>query len=552
MFFMRFFKRPSLLSASVGIALSIFLAPSVNAAEDRQSVKAIYDVHDYGAVGDGKKLDTKAIQDAIDACARSGGGKVYLHNGSFLSGTIYLKSNVTLYLEAGAVLLGSINLEHYPVTVPEYRSYTDRYADKSLIYAEKAENIAIMGRGVIDGQGALFEEPNGPSEEFFEGPSKLYKVRHKARPYVMRIIQCKKVMAKDVSFRNSAMWMQHYLACDDVTIEGISVHNRCNAQNNCLTIDSCYDVRVSNCKFSSTDDAFELKSTSDRACKNITITNCVISTHSNALKFGTESNGGFQNITVSNCVICDTRRAGIAMELVDGGIFDRVSVSNIAMENVGVAIFIRLGNRARPFKKGMKRPGMGSMRNIIISNIQAFGVDRTGCSITGLPNFPVENVTLENIRISSKGDGNRRDALREIPEHAEKYPEDTMFGMLPAYGFYVRHARNVRFHHVDLEFEKDDHRPALIFDDVRDLDILDLDAECSPSAQWLIWLKQVDGAFIHGCRPRNKVTTFVRLDGDKSDNITLMNNDLSKVGRVLEKGKGIREDAVYLGNNRTK
>lgn len=518
------------------------------AAAKGQLARGLFDVRDYGAVGDGKTLNTKAIQAAIDACARAGGGKVYFCNGRFLSGTIYLKSNVTLYIEAGAVLLGSKNLKDYPVTVAAYRSYTDNYTNKSLIYAEKAKNISIMGRGTIDGQGASFKGP------------------YKVRPYMIRIIECKNVMVKDVAIINSPMWVQHYLACEDVTIDGITVHSRVNGNNDGIDIDCCDKVRISNCEISSGDDAIVLKSTSDRVCKNVTITNCVLSSHCNAFKCGTESNGGFQNITLSNCVIYDTRLAGIALELVDGGRFDRVVVSNINMINVRGGIFVRLGNRARPYLsigpggsrgtftplKGAKLPGMGSMRNIIISSIQAVGVGPIGCSITGLPGHPVENVTLENIRINYQGGGSREDTYRQIPENEKKYPEHSMFGTLPAYGFYVRHAKNVRFHHIDLEFEKQDHRPAMVFDDVKDLEIFDFDAESTTSTNALIWLKQVRGAFIHGCSPRNPVTTFVRVDGNESDDITLMNNNMSKVKRILERGKQTKENAIYLDNNRTR
>jgi len=157
-------------AVSIGVVLLAFFAVCSEAGA-AQSAKGVFDVRDYGALGDGATLDTKAIQAAIDACTQAGGGKVYLHNGSFLSGTIYLKSNVTLYLEAGAVLLGSTNLGDYPVTVPAFRSYTDNYTNKSLIYAERQENIAILGRGVIDGQGASFKGSN------------------KVRPYVIRFIQ---------------------------------------------------------------------------------------------------------------------------------------------------------------------------------------------------------------------------------------------------------------------------------------------------------------------------------------------------------------------------
>jgi hypothetical protein len=264
---------------------------------------------------------------------------------------------------------------------------------------------------------------------------------------------------------------------------------------------------------------------------------------------GTESTGGFKNITISNCTVYDTRLAGLALEIVDGGTLERVNVSNIVMENVGAAIFIRLGNRARSYAS--EKPGMGSVRDIMISNIQAAGVGSTGCSITGLPNFPVENVTLSNIRIRFKGGGTREDALRRIAEKEKDYPEYSMFGTLPAYGFYCRHARGLRFQHLDLGFERDDHRPALVFEDVNDLNIFDFDARSTASTEALIWLRQVNGAFIHGCRPCRKVGTFLRVDSELSDNITLINNDLSSVKRLFERGEGVKDLVIYVGANRT-
>ena len=342
----------------------------VTVAIGAQPATGTFNVRDYGAVGDGITLDTRAIQATIETCAQAGGGKVYFNNGKFLSGTIYLKSNVTLYIEAGAVLLGSKNLGDYPVTIPAFRSYTDNYTDKSLIYAEKVENITIMGRGVIDGQGASFEGP------------------YKVRPYMIRVIECNDVTVKNLTLRNSPMWVQHYLACDNVTIDGIKVDSVVNGNNDGIDIDCCRKVCISNCNINSLDDAIVLKSTADRLCRDVTITNCVLTSRCNALKLGTESNGGFQNITINNCTIYDTRSTGIALELVDGGVFDRVNISNIVMENVGCAIFIRLGNRARPFEKVIvdaksptsskfkvmadaKIPGMGSMKNIIIKKRRA-------------------------------------------------------------------------------------------------------------------------------------------------------------------------------------
>jgi polygalacturonase len=350
-----------------------------------------------------------------------------------------------------------------------------------------------------------------------------------------------------------------------VVIDGITVNSVVNRNNDGIDIDSCHRVRISNCDIISGDDAIVLKSTSDRICKDITITNCILSSHCNAIKCGTESNGGFQNITVDNCTIYDTRLAGIALELVDGGIFDRVSISNITMNNVEGGIFVRLGNRARPFtsegpggsrgtftmKPGTVRPGMGSMSNIVISNIQASGVGITGCSITGLPNYPVENITLDNIRIRYKGGGTVEDAAVKVPEKPEAYPEYKMFGLLPAYGFFVRHARNVRFTDIDLSFEQTEQRPAFIFDSVSDLRLSDIRADCSKKTPALLHCKQVKGAVIQDCRPDDCGGPFMRISGEQSQDIMVSNNDLSRVSGTAALDDNVPENAVYLTGNRS-
>jgi polygalacturonase len=407
-----------------------------------------WDVSKYGATGGGNRLDTKAIQRAVDECARAGGGMVNFPSGRYLSGTIFLKSGVLLHLAEGSVLLGSKDLKDYPATPSGYRCGADNYSDKSLLYGENLERIGILGKGTIDGQGAAFRGD------------------YKARPYILRLITCQDVTVQDVKIRNSPMWVQHYLACDGVYIRGITVASRVNQNNDGIDIDSCHRVRISDCDISSGDDAIVLKSTSDRACRDVVITNCVLSSLCNALKAGTESNGGFENIAISNCSIYDTRLSGIALESVDGGALNQVVVSNIVMSNTRCAIFVRLGDRARPFKEGMEKPGVGSLRNVILSNIQATGADRIGCAICGIPGHPVENLTLQNVSISFEGGGTQADAQRKVPEYPERYPEYKMFGVLPAYGIYCRHAKNVRLDHVQLTPETPDARPPLVTEDV--------------------------------------------------------------------------------------
>jgi len=535
------------------ILIIVFIADvSYASAADKKGPLpgSMFDVRLYGAVGNGNTINTAAIQKAIDAASAAGGGTVYMAGGTFLSGTLYLKSHVTLYIESGATLRGSTRLEDFPVNIPEYRSYTDYYVTRSLIHAEKQSNITITGRGVIDGQGRTFHEK--PIKE---------------RPFLMRIIECNDVKVEGITLRNSPCWVQHYLACNNVVIENITVDSMATYNNDGIDIDSCDKVRIANCNISCYDDAIVLKSTSDRACRNIVITNCVLKTNCHAFKLGTESNGGFQNIAFSNSTIYDST-AGVALELVDGGEFDGVSVSDIMMSNVGNALFVRLGNRARPYKgtvagKGgvtgsdfeitdkAARPGMGTMQNIIISNIQARGIHGVGCAVAGIPGHEIKNITFDNIRMRFRGGGLPEAVERDIPEVEREYPDPNMFGKLPAYGFYFRHVRNLRFSDAELSFEGDDHRPAVVCDDVKDAVITGFDAQSASLCKGLLYFRNVDGVYVHSSRPRAAAAPFVYVADSNSKNVCISNNDFGRVEQVLKCGQGVDSNAVYVADNHT-
>ncbi|MHC4640950.1 MAG: glycoside hydrolase family 28 protein [Planctomycetota bacterium] len=507
--------------------LCLFTTACVYGAEN------IYDVRDYGARPDGKTMCTKSIQKAIDECAKQGGGTVYFPPGTFLSGTIYMKSKVTLKFDSGSTLLGSTNLKDYPPTVQAFRSYTDNYTDKSLIYGEKLKNIAITGNGTIDGRGRAFKGP------------------YMVRPYMIRFIQCQNVMVKDVTIQNSPMWVQHYLACDDVLIDGITVRSHVNSNNDGINIDCCHRAIISNCNIISGDDAIVLKSTAARSCRNVTVSNCVLSSLCNGLKMGTESNGGFQNIVMTGCAIYDTRLAGIALEIVDGGTMDRIVVSNIAMNGVGAPIFLRLGNRARPFKKDMEKPKIGAMRNITISNIEATGANPTGCAISGLPSHAIENVTISNVRLSFAGGGTKKDSVRAVPENPTAYPEYSMFGKLPAYGLYCRHVKGLKLRNIQLQLVKSDRRHALVAEDCENISIDDLDAPFSQDASAMIQLTDIKGALIRGCRAQAGTDTFLKLQGPLSEGVVLTANDFSRVDRIAEKAPDLPKTALSLLSNHT-
>lgn len=438
--------------ASLVVALLLCdRAPAVLAheADGRAAAPALaWNVRDFGAAGDGSRLDTAAIQSAIDACGAAGGGAVRLPSGRYRSGTITLRDNVTLLLERECVLLGSPNLDDYPPAVPAYRSFTDTYTNKSLIYAERVRNVGILGEGTIDGQGSAFKGP------------------YRSRPYLLRFVECRNVSLKGIRLRDSAMWVQHYLACEDVTIEGIAVRSVVNANNDGIDIDGCSRVRIADCVFDTGDDSICLKSTSPRPCRDVTIERCAVRSDCNGLKLGTESTGGFENIRIRGCTVRDTRMAGIALEIVDGGALDRVDIEDVQMENVGAPLVIRLGNRGRPFTQGAKRPCVGTLQDVSIRNVRATGAGGVGCSITGLPGHCVERVRLSHLRFAFGGGGGEADARRDVPEKPEAYPEFDMFGVLPAYGVFCRHVRGLSLEAVALSTARPDRRPPFVFDDV--------------------------------------------------------------------------------------
>ena len=486
----------------------------------------IINVQDFGAVANGQGLDTQALQSAIDAASRAG-GVVYFPPGTYLSGTLHLKSHVALHLEAGAVLRGSTNLADYPRIQSKLRNYTETYADQSLLYGEDLENVSLLGSGEIDGQGASFKHVHHYGD----------------RPFLIRLVNCRRLQVRDLIFRDSPMWVQHYLACEDVSIQGLTVHSRCNGNNDGIDIDACDKVRISDCEISSGDDAIVLKSTLDRPCRDVVITNCVLSSLCNALKLGTESVGGFENIAISNCTIYDTNLAGIALESVDGGSLEDVTVSNITMRNVSGPIFLRLGNRARPPYEGAPKPGMGWFRNVILSDIESTGSATVACTIAGLPERPIENLTLANLRIQFQGGGTATDLSREVPELAEHYPEFKMFGVLPASGLYCRHVKNLRLLNSEVSFQREDARPALVCEDVADVRIVDFSA---PNSAPVILLRNTRGAFLEGNRAPQGNQVYLRIEGRQSAGVCLAANDLRASKQPFDLAAGVPPQAVTV------
>jgi polygalacturonase len=318
---------------------------------------------------------------------------------------------------------------------------------------------------------------------------------------------------------------------------------------------------ISDCIGDTDDDGITLKSTSERITENVTITNCVLSSHCNALKTGTESTGGFRNVTISNIVVKPSKAdsvitgkrggiAGIALTNVDGGIMDGITISNIIIDGPEVPIFIRLGNRGRVHYEGAPTPPVGTTKNITISDVIAKNVGSTGCSITGIPNHPLENIALRNIRISFAGVASAKSS--ETPKELEdQYPESTMWGQLPAYGFYIRHVTGLSMSDVDLTYEREDARPALILSDVADAKISGFSPMVSSQAEAAVILEKVNTVMISGSNVKTPTLNFIRLTGERSARISVIGNDLANVKSLCAPADRLG-DIVFSSSNRMK
>ena len=496
----------------------LFLFSTIFAASN-----SVYNVRTYGAKGNGKTLDTKAIQKTINACAANGGGTVEFPVGVYLSGTIALKDNVFLHLQAGSVLLGSRNMDDYPFSSIQYPNSDKKRTYRAFIHGEKISNSGITGFGEIDGQG-----------KYLQG--------HKQRPHLLKFIDCKNITVKDVTLKHPAAWTQHYLYCDGVTLRDLKIYSHGGENNDLVDIDRTRNTVIDGIRGDSDDDGITLKSAGKGLVENVTISNCIIRTRTNAIKAGTESYGGFRNIVITNCVIGpslavggysgrDEGLAGIALEIVDGGIMENVTISNIVIEEMAAPIFIRLGNRARSYKPLLDSQPIGSLSKIKISNIIAKNAGRTGCSIVGEIGHPIRDITLSNIDINFDGGGTPAESLAEKPELVNEYPECIRLGNLPSYGFFVRHAQGITLRDVKFSYNEAEHRPALIFDDVQHLKLINFDAKTADDALGKVILYNTSDVFVNACSPE-AADIFLRAERN-SKNIRFSANDFTRILQPL-------------------
>lgn len=429
----------------------------------------IYKVEKFGAKGDGKSLCTKAIQNAIDKCSAKGGGVVSLSKGDYVSGTLVLKSNVMLRIDKGSRLLGSTDLNDYPEHIERLKSVMSEMHKyrQSLIYAEGATNIGICGEGEIDFRG---ERKNFSSPEIIGGID--------GRPFGMRVIQSSNIVVKDVTLRNAAAWMQNYLDCRNLILDGITVRNLQNYNNDGIDIDGCSDVIVRRCDVVAEDDAICFKGASGKPTENILVEDCKALSTCNALKIGTDTQGDFRNIMVRRVTLggfgeadrgmsfqnrndCST---GITLETVDGGNVENIIIEDVSICDSRCPVYVYLGDRMRVWDNADAKPGY--LRNVIISDVTGKDNGIQGSLITGIPDHEVENVTIRNFSVGMAGGGVERLRTRNVPLRT-KYPDAQSYCRdgLPAYGFFVRHANNVHLDNINVTPGKEDAREMIVLKD---------------------------------------------------------------------------------------
>jgi polygalacturonase len=451
-----------------------FIATCISFIASSQSQKTFYNVKEAGAKGDGSTPDTKIINKVIEDAAASGGGTVYFPAGNYLLGSVHLKSNICLFIEQGAKLIASSDSNDFDKPEPSvndtYQDYGHSHWHNSFIWGEKIHDVSIIGTGMIWGKGLVRSGRKGDMK-----PNKA-----------IALLNCRNVIIKDVTIFHGGWFALLATGVDNLTLDNLKV----DTNRDGFDIDCCKNVRVSNCTVNSPfDDAICLKSSFGlgyaKPTENVTITNCQVSGYDEGtmldgtfkreykrysdssatgrIKFGTESNGGFKNITISNCVFEYCR--GLALETVDGALLEDVTISNITMRDIlNAPIFIRLGARMR----GPDTIPVGQCRRIIIQNVIAWNVNaRHGAIISGLPGHDIEDLQLSNIKIYYRGGGPKDSVNRIVPEYEKEYPEPGPWRVMPSYGFFIRHAKNVKLSDVEVSYMKEDGRPPFILDDVK-------------------------------------------------------------------------------------
>ena len=530
-------------------------AKGTTASESHRGV-GVYNVRDYGAKGDGTALDTAAVQAAIDACSRDGGGTVVVPAGVFQVGTLELKSNVTFHIAAAGKILGSADGKQYHAVnaIPLSGDATLDDGNWALIFAVDGKNITVEGPGTIDGQGAQFY-----SHDSAPPPSGLGGLD---RPYHLLFYRCENLTVRNLSLLESAYHSIRVIQSKRVHMDHLYIHNRVNGNNDGFHFISAEYVTVSNCTVQSQDDACALFG----SCKYITVTNSSFSTRWSVFRFG---DGVAENIAVSNCLLHHVYGCPIKFQGNAGSRFENMSFANLVLDDVTGPIHISVGPQTDVIGTIGGVPQSPSsppvLRNVSFSNITGtVTTNPPSPPFPGMPNkyFPgeqfncitlnsvgdsiLENISFDNIHLTFGGGGTAQDAeRRDLPLVAGEY---FALGTLPAYGLYARHVRGLTLQNVRFQVSRPDLRPAVIFDHVVDGSIIGLAAEGNPQAESVLRFRNSQDVLLSACRVLQQASVFLQVEGAESHGIVLDGGDLRKAKSALAFKDGAATESVRERN----
>lgn len=500
----------------------------------RTSRTQTFDVTAYGAAGDGTTLDTAALQAAITACAAAGGGTVFVPAGRYVTGSLFLESDVTLYLDAGATLLASENPADYPLIHSRWEG-TEQETYAPLITGSGLRNIAVTGRGTVDGRGAVWWR----------------MLRERAlrypRPRLISFSGCRNVLIEGVTLTNSPSWTVHPVRCENVNVHRVTIANPPDSPNtDGINPESCHGVHISDCHVSAGDDCITIKAGKETdapdnlvPCEDITITNCTMARGHGGVVIGSETSGSVRNVVISNCVFTGTDR-GIRLKSRRGrgGVVEDVRVTNIVMDGVlcpfAMNLYYACGAWGDPVVSDKRpHPVSGStphFRHIHLSHITAHGARLAAAWLYGLPEMPLEDVWLSDIVVLMD------------PDAEPGYPEmaDDM-ELLRRAGVFVRHACGLRLHNVQVRGQLG---PALALEDVVDVDIEGASTPTPPADAPVIRLRNAESVFVRGCRAGAGTGVFLGLEGERTQAIVLGSNDLARAAQAVGLAPEVRPDAA--------
>lgn len=517
----------------------------------------VYNVRDFGAKGDGQTLDSAALQAAIDACARDGGGTVLVPSGIFVIGTTELKSNVTLHLAASATLLGSGDGKDYHAiaAIPLSGDSTLVDGNWALLFAVEAKNVTVEGPGTIDGQGHLFNNhtPDGkPPPAGISGAQ---------RPYHLLFHRCQNIVVRDLELLRCAFHSIRVIQSERVRMEGLYIHNRVNTNNDGFHFISAKYVSISNCVLLVQDDACALFG----SCQFVTVTNCVFSTRWSVFRFG---GGDVKNITVSNCIIYETY--GCPIKIGAGRMtLENLSFSNLILQDVTGPIGVNFSGRNRNEDGGADATAAAFVRNLSFSNIRASvvaeptmsytdmgpslhpypGEQHSCITLNGLGDAWIENVTLDDVHVKYAGGGTAElAAKRNIPQTSREY-----FGVWgedpvgpPAYGLFARNVKGLTLQNVRFTVVNPDLRPAVVLDNVQDAAIHALNVQGNAAAESVLRFTKVKDALLSASRLLTPAAVFLQLEGDANANIIVDGGDLTKAASPVTLKAGATRAAVKV------